>query len=156
MAKVKLGKFEVDESDLERQHLEAVKRGRETLEALPKAASAKYDKKSKRLILHLKTGTTLLVPINLIQGLQTEDDQALSDFDLMLEGSQIHWHKLDAQFYIKSLLEGIFGTRKWMDDLNEHLSAIGRKGGASRSDAKRRASAENGRKGGRPRKKQIA
>lgn len=156
MAKVKLGKFEVDESDLERQHVEALKRGQETLEALPKASSAKYDKKSKRLIIDLISGTTLLVPISLIQGLQSDNEQNLSDFDLMVEGSQIHWHTLDAQFYIKSLLEGVFGTRKWMENLNEHLSIIGRKGGASRSDAKRRASAENGKKGGRPRRKQIA
>ncbi len=39
-----------------------------------------------------------------------------------------------------------------MDNLNEHLSAIGKKGGSSRSLAKRKASAENGKKGGRPKK----
>ena len=152
MAKVKLGRFEVDEAELERQHIEAVKRGEETMARLPKASSAKYDKKSRRLILEMRNGSTLLVPVNLIQGLQTDDDKALSDFELVMQGTQIHWETLDVQFYIESLLKGVFGTPKWMSNLQEHLAEIGRKGGASRSAAKRKASAENGKKGGRPKK----
>jgi general stress protein YciG len=84
--------------------------------------------------------------------LQTNDDKALSDFDLVIENTQIHWHTLDVQFYIESLLQGVFGTPKWMNNLQQHLAEAGRKGGASRSEAKRRASAENGKKGGRPKK----
>lgn len=152
MANVKLGKFEVDEAELERQHLEATKRGEETMARLPKASSAKYDKKSGRLILEMHNGSTLLVPVNLIQGLQTDDDKALADFELVMQGTQIHWETLDVQFYIESLLKGVFGTPKWMTNLQEHLAEIGRKGGSSRSSAKRKASAENGKKGGRPKK----
>ncbi len=148
----KQNKDNFDEEEFERQFKAATTRGAEHLATLPKADSAKYDKKSRRLILEMANGTTLLIPVNLIQGLQTGDDAALSDFDLMLEGSQIHWRALDVQFYIKSLLEGVFGTSKWMDNLKEHLSKAGKKGGASRSEAKRNASAENGRKGGRPKK----
>jgi hypothetical protein len=145
-----------NEEEFEQQFKAATKRGAAHLASLPKADAAKYDKKSKRLILEMKNGTTLLIPVNLIQGLQTGGDAALSDFDLMLEGSQIHWHALDVQFYIKNLLEGVFGTSRWMDNLKEHLSEAGKKGGASRSVAKRNASAENGKKGGRPRKIQVA
>jgi hypothetical protein len=152
MAKTKLGKFEVDEAELNRQYEEATGRGREELAALPKADSAKYDRKTKRLVLDMENGTTLLVPVRLIQGLQTDDEEALSDIKLVIEGSQIHWVKLDVQFYVKSLLNGVFGTQKWMNGLNEHLAEIGRKGGLARTEAKRRASVENGRKGGRPRK----
>jgi general stress protein YciG len=36
--------------------------------------------------------------------------------------------------------------------LQKHLSVIGKKGGAKTSDAKARAAAENGKKGGRPKK----
>lgn len=152
----KQNKDNFDEEEFERQFKAATTHGTAHLAALPKADSAKYDKKSRRLILEMKNGTTLLIPVNLIQGLQTGDDTTLSDFDLMLEGSQIHWRALDVQFYVKSLLEGVFGTSKWMNDIKEHLSNAGKKGGASRSQAKRTASAENGRKGGRPRKIQVA
>lgn len=145
-----------NEEKFKEQFKAATERGEAHLAALPKADSAKYDKKSRRLILEMENGTTLLIPVNLIQGLQTVDDTALNDFDLMLEGSQIHCHVLDVQFYVKSLLEGVFGTSKWMNNLKEHLSEAGRKGGASRSQAKRTASAENGKKGGRPRKTRVA
>lgn len=148
MAKVKLGKFEVDEEELERQHKEAVKRGREVLAALPKAESAKYDKDSKRLIVNMENGTTLLVPVHLIQGLQTDDDEALNDFDLMQKGSQIHWHTLDVQFYVKSLLNGVFGTPKWMENLKKSSPGSDE----SKSETKKNASRENGKKGGRPRR----
>ncbi len=145
-----------DEEEFEQQFKAASERGAAHLAALPKADSAKYDKKSKRLILEMENGTTLLIPVNLIEGLQTGDDTTLSDFELMLGGSQIHWYALDVQFYVKSLLEGVLGTSRWTNNLKEHLSNAGRKGGASRSQAKRTASAENGRKGGRPRKTRVA
>ena len=78
------------------------------------------------MTLEMKNGVTLFVPIRLIQGLQTEDEKALSDFDLVMNGSQIHWHALDVQFYVEDLLKGVFGTPKWMNSLNEHLAKIGR------------------------------
>lgn len=152
----KQSSIDTSEEKFERQFKEATKRGAEHLASLPKADSARYDKKSKRLVLEMKNGTAFLIPVNLIQGLQTADEKALSDFDLMLDGTQIHWHTLDVQFYVKSLLEGVFGTGKWTNALREHLANAGRKGGAARSEAKRRSSAENGTKGGRPRKTQVA
>ena len=145
----------MNEETFNQQFKEATKRGADALRNLPKAASARFDEKSNRLILEMENGTTLLVPVNLIQWLQTGDVADLSDFDLMLEGTQIHWHTLDVQFYVKSLLEGIFGTRKWTDSLKAHLSEAGKKGGAAKSEAKSAASAANGKKGGRPRKIQT-
>ncbi len=130
--------------------------GAEKMAKLPKAARADYDKKSRRFVLEMQNGVTLLVPAGLIQGLQSGDDEALRDFDLVAQGSQIHWHRLDVQFYVKSLLEGVFGTPNWMSNLNQHLAAIGAKGGASRSEAKKISSRENGKKGGRPRKQKAA
>ncbi|MGH9946310.1 MAG: DUF2442 domain-containing protein [Pyrinomonadaceae bacterium] len=143
------------EEEFERQFQEATRRGAEHLARLPKAASARFDTKSKRIVLEMQNGTTVLVPVNLIQGLQEGDDRTLSDFTLMTENSQIHWNELDVQFYIKDLLRGVFGTPRWMAGLKEHLSEIGKRGGASRSPAKRSASRNNGKLGGRPRKQQT-
>lgn len=110
------------ESEFESQYQAAAKRGAENLARLPKAAAAHYDKKSKRIILEMQSGVTLLVPTDLIQGLQTADEKSLSDFDLVSQGSQIHWHSLDLQFYIEDLLKGVFGTPKRMKALNEITS----------------------------------
>ena len=153
MAKVILGKFEVEEEVLDRQYREATIRGAETLRNLPKATEACFDQNSRRLVLEMQNGTTVLVPVNLIQGLQNAGDDDLVDLRLLAEGTQIYWNKLDVQFYVKSLIEGIFGTKKWMNNLREHLSEIGRRGGSSTSQAKSEASRQNGLKGGRPRKK---
>jgi len=127
MSKVKIGKFEVDEDELAKQHEEAVRRGAEELARQPKAVAAQYDKKSKRLVLEMQTGATLLLPVRLIQGLQTDDDRALGNFDLVMKGTQIHWHDLDVQFYVEDLLKGTFGTPKWMTSLNEKLAENGKK-----------------------------
>ncbi|HLA95000.1 MAG TPA: DUF2442 domain-containing protein [Pyrinomonadaceae bacterium] len=134
----------------------ANKRGAEKMARLPKASKAKIDLETRRLVLDMQSGVTLLVPIDMVQGLQTDNAKALEDFELVLNGTQIHWEKLDVQFTIESFLTGIFGTRKWMAGLKEHLVEIGRKGGQAKTPAKRFASAENGKKGGRPRKVRSA
>lgn len=121
------------DGEFERQYQSAATHGAENLERLPKAASAHYDKKSKRIVLEMQSGVTLLVPTDLIQGLQNADEKSLSDFDLAAKGSQIHWHDLDVQFYIEDLLKGIFGTPKWMKSLNETTS----KNGSSRKNIKK-------------------
>jgi hypothetical protein len=51
---------------------------------------------------------------------------------------------LDVDHYIPALLEGVFGTKRWMSEL-------GRRGGSKTSAAKAAAARENGRRGGRPR-----
>lgn len=146
----------MSEKEFERQYVEATKQGEEWLRNAVKASAARYDKGSRRLVLELQNGLTLLVPVDLVQGLQDANDTALSNFELMIEGTEIYWETLDAQFYVGDLLRGIFGTPKWMSNLKEHLAAIGRKGGSSKSAAKRAASAENGKKGGRPRTRRTA
>lgn len=134
----------------------ANKRGAERMARLPKASKAKIDIETRRLILEMQSGVTLLVPIDMVQGLQTDDGNALNDFELVLNGTQIHWDTLDVQFTIESFLSGIFGTKKWMASLKDHLAEIGRKGGSAKTPAKRAASAENGKKGGRPKKVRSA
>lgn len=149
-------KEKLEDAEFERQYIEATRRGKEYLEKAPKASSARYDAKSRCIVIDMTTGVTLMIPVSLIQGLQTDDEKALADFELMAQGTEIHWETLDAQFYIESFLKGVFGTQKWMSGLREHLAEIGRKGGRAKTSAKRAASAENGKKGGRPRTRRTA
>lgn len=139
-------------AEFERQYQEATARGKQRIKELPKASATRFDARSRRIVLEMENGVTLLVPVALIQGLQSNDAKALADFKLCANGTQIHWDTLDVQFYVDDFLRGIFGSAKWMAGLREHLSEIGRKGGRSKSPAKQAASAENGKKGGRPRR----
>jgi len=51
--------------------------------------------------------------------------------------------------YVPGLIEGAFGSRRWMQQ-------IGKLGGASRSSVKAKAARENGKRGGRPKEKAAA
>lgn len=146
----------MSEEEFERQYVEATRQGDEELKRLAKAVAAKYDKRSRRIVLDVENGVTLLVPIDLVQGLRGGTDLELGDFKLMFQGTEIYWETLDVQFYVESFLQGVFGTKKWMAGIKEHLAEIGRKGGQAKTPAKRAASAENGKKGGRPRKVRTA
>jgi len=84
---------------------------------------------------------------------------------------------LDANFAVQDVAAGAFGTRAWMQHLEDagaldeastlrrrHVdgllglstaSTMGRKGGGARSEVKTAASRVNGAKGGRPRKTKV-
>ena len=60
-------------------------------------------------------------------------------------GFGLHWPSRDADLAIAGLVNGVFGTRKWMSEL-------ARRAGRATSPAKAAATRANGAKGGRPRK----
>jgi hypothetical protein len=53
---------------------------------------------------------------------------------------------LDADLYVPELLDGLFGSRRWIAAQN------GRTGGKAQSEAKAQAARSNGARGGRPKK----
>jgi hypothetical protein len=74
---------------------------------------------------------------------------ALAEIEISPTGLGLHWPKLDANLYLPTLLQGMFGSKRWMA---QHLGSAG---GRVRSVAKAEAVRENGRKGGRPRKERT-
>ncbi len=74
----------------------------------------------------------------------------LNDIEISPSGLGIYFPKLDADLYLPALLEGFLGSRKWM------ASRLGAVGGKSKSPAKAAAAKQNGRSGGRPRKREAA
>ena len=124
----------------------AEKRMRARLRSQPHATSARYDRRVARIVVSLSNGLHLGFPIDLAQGLAGARPADLADIEISPTGLGLHWPRLDADLYLPALMEGIFGTRHWM------ARALGRAGGRSTSSAKREASRENGKLGGRPRK----
>lgn len=114
----KNGKYEIDEEEFERQFIEATKRGKKFLAEAPKAKSVKYDSKTKRIVLDLENGATLIIPTENVQGLRGASDADLAEAELVLEKTTLHWEKLDVDFYVSSFMRGVFGTPKWMAELN--------------------------------------
>lgn len=125
---------------------QAEKRMQARLKEQPRATSAHYDRRGARLVVELSNGLELGVPVGLVQGLAGARPSDLSDIEISPAGLGLHWPRLDADLYLPALMEGVFGTRRWMAEL------MGKAGGRSTSSAKQAAARENGRLGGRPRK----
>ena len=110
------------------------------------AVSARYDRRKARIAIELSSGIEVAFPVRMVQGLAHATAAQLGDIDITPAGLGLHWPRLDADVYLPALLQGVFGTKRWM------ASKLGAAGGQKRSAAKARSARENGRKGGRPRK----
>ena len=124
MAKVRIGKFEVDEAELERQHREAVRRGNEALKTEPQARRATYDRDSNRLVIELKNGVMFIIPCDLLQGLRGAHRDEIAEVELMPRGAALHWEKLDVDFSVAGLMRGIYGNEAWMESLQRENGKI--------------------------------
>jgi len=111
------------------------------------AVSARYDRRTSRIIVMLNTGVQLAFPTKLAEGLAGAPPECLAEIEISPAGLGLHWPRLDADVYVPALLQGVFGSKNWM------ARELGANGGRSRTDAKVAAARENGLKGGRPRKR---
>ncbi|MFZ0793609.1 MAG: DUF2442 domain-containing protein [Candidatus Korobacteraceae bacterium] len=124
----------------------ANERGRRLRRKSPPAVAARYDRSSGRVVVSLSAGVDISFSPRDAEGLENATAAQLGQIEITPSGLGIHFPKLDAGLYLPALLEGVFGSRKWM------AAKLGEMGGRSTSVAKRRASQANGRLGGRPKK----
>ena len=117
----------------------------QTLRQAGRAISVRYDRRAERVVVNLNTGVQLSVPSHNIEGLASASVEDLAEIEISPAGLGLHWPKLDADVYVPALLQGVFGSKKWMAAL------LGASRGKSTSEAKAAAARKNGHKGGRPR-----
>ena len=120
----------------------AQERGRIAHQTEPRATSARYDRKTGRVIVDLTNGCTFAFPPRMAQGLEVATDDELAAVEILGAGYGLHWEALDADLSVPGLLAGLFGTKAYM----------ARRAGQATSPAKSAAARVNGAKGGRPRK----
>ena len=131
--------MEISEQDFQT----AVLRGEETRRN-GYAVSAEYDAHQNRLVVGLSSGVIIMVPVHLLEGLAEARAEDLAEIEISPAGLGLHWPRLDADVYVPALMQGVFGTRRWM------AAQLGATGGRATSKAKADAARANGRKGGRP------
>jgi hypothetical protein len=124
----------------------AEQRMRKRLASGPHAVAARYDRRLSRVMVTLSNGLELAFPPHMAEGLADAKPADLAVIEITPAGLGLHWPKLDADLYLPALLEGVFGSPRWMAGL------LGKSGGLARTKAKVAAARENGRRGGRPRK----
>jgi hypothetical protein len=120
----------------------ALERDRRLLAQEPRAAAARFEPQTGRIILELTNGCTFVFPARLIQGLEDAADADLAAVEILPQGRGLHWEGPDVDISVIGVVNGIFGTRAHM----------ARAAGRSKSAAKTAAARANGTKGGRPRK----
>ncbi|WP_235918925.1 DUF2442 domain-containing protein [Aureimonas psammosilenae] len=87
---------------------------------LPKAV--RYDAPSGRIVVDSVNGSSFMVPARALQDLENATDAELAEVELQGE-TGLHWETLDADFTIKGLMAGIFGTARFMQALREKSEA---------------------------------
>ena len=132
--------------ELDKQTEQANRKGREFQAAHPRAVSARYDRRTGRIVITLSSRLIVAFSPQDAEGLEGASPEEISPIEISPTGFGIHFPRLDADLYLPALLEGFLGSKRWM------ASRLGEAGGRSRSKAKSAASERNGRLGGRPRK----
>ena len=107
--------------DLEREYQAATRRAAKADRVEPRAKAARYDKRSRRIIVDLRNGSRFIFPPELAQGLAGANERALSNIQLSPSGAGLSWPDLDADLSLPALMAGIFGTRQWMRELRRRV-----------------------------------
>ena len=121
---------------------QALDRGRTARLNEPRAAAARYDRRSGRVIVDLTNGCIFAFPPKLAQGLEAATAEQLAQVEILGAGSGLHWEALDTDLSIPGLLAGLFGTKSYQ----------AQQAGRATTPAKAAAARANGAKGGRPRR----
>jgi hypothetical protein len=111
----------------------------------PRARSAPYDRRAKRIVVELLSEATFLFPPELAQRLAGASPADLAQVQVTPSGAGLRWPGLDADFSLPGLVMGVFGSPAWMRQL-------ARKRERAKSKARSEATRANGRSGGRRRK----
>ena len=107
----------MNDAEFDRQYALATKRGEERLRRDPRAVAVRYDRRTRKVVVDLDNGCTLLVPPDRAQGLAGASATDLAAVHVLGPGTSIAWPRLDVQFSVAGLLAGSFGTRAWMAEL---------------------------------------
>ena len=124
-------------------------RGAAAMARGPIARAARYDSRRGLIVIALEGGCEFAFPAALTEGLANAPRSKLAKIKISPNGLGLHWPLLDADLYVPGLIEGAFGSGRWMRQ-------IGKLGGLSRSASKAKASRENGKRGGRPKERAAA
>ncbi len=104
----------------------------------PYATRVEYLESSHILVISLSNELRIAIPVENLQGLENASPQQLRNYEMMGIGFAFRFPDLDADFHVDALIEGVYGSRKWMAE-------IGKRGGC-KPERKQHASRAKSRK----------
>lgn len=132
-------------TDAQVRRIEQESRERDAQE--PRATAIVYDETTNQLVLTMRGGVVLSVPVGTLPALSHLTPQQLSTVHLDARGRALHWDEADIQIGVIALLQIIFQIKT--------IQEVTRQGGSVKSEAKAVAARANGKKGGRPRRQMV-
>ncbi len=133
-------------AELTAEQFEAARaRGEERLRG-PRAESVHCDAGRDRVIVRLTSGVEIGFAPRDAEGLRDASRDDLTAVVAEAFGLGIHFPRLDADFSVPALLEGVLGSRRWME------ARLGAGSGRARVTTKAAAPRRDGERGGRRRK----
>jgi len=114
----------------------------------PRAVKAWYDRGRHLVMFEMKNGCVFGFPppVEPRWGLGQATPEQLAEVEAIDGGEALHWEEIDADISVPGLLLHLLNVKAW------YAKWLG----GAKSEAKAAAARENGKKGGRPRKKAVA
>ncbi len=79
---------------------------------------ASYADGTDSVVLLLENGVTHSIPRKLLQGLSAARPEEVAEIELLGRGTGLYWPSLDVSHLVSGLLAGVYGSARWMKDLN--------------------------------------
>lgn len=111
-----MGKCNISAKELAGEIREAKKAGLLADKTEPRAVAARYDHKSNRIIVDLRSGVSFMFPTNLAEGLSDASPDELAQMEILADGFAIFWKAIDVALSVPDLLMGVFGSKSWMSE----------------------------------------
>jgi hypothetical protein len=80
----------------------------------PTAVAAHYDRDREQVVIELSTGAEFAFPPSRAQGLETAKPSDLNVIQISPSGFGLRFPKIDADLWLPALLQGVFGSRRWI------------------------------------------
>src|SRR5271165_1387366 len=90
---------------------------------IPKATSARYDRRIGRVVIHLNSNLEIAFSPLHAEGLEEATPAQLNPIEVSPSGFGIYFPKLDVDLYLPALMEGILGSKRWTRS-EEHTSEL--------------------------------
>lgn len=97
----------------------ALNRAREYEKYARRVVKATYSKSAGSVRMILNDGTIYTVPRRLIQGLSDATERELNRIQIIGNGTGLLWPLLDVAHYVPGMLQGVYGSEKWMATLQK-------------------------------------
>src|ERR1700679_2310181 len=85
----------------------------------PITAAARYDSRRGLIVITLEGGCEFAFPVAFAEELADAPRSKLRKIKISPNGLGLHWPLLDADLYVPGLIEGAFGSRRWMQQIRK-------------------------------------